>query len=116
MIQEPTFQDDTDIDSQLIHFIQCKMSLIEIMSERLDLEKEIVLDHIQKLLEEGKVHGRVSSDNSRFFRSDVKMPTKSDGSIEDTAVIDELISKLPTNQVTGPKCNKGHIGRKIHTM
>ena len=115
MTQVPTSQDNTDIDSQLIHFIQCKMSLIEMMSERLDMEKEIVLDHIKELVKDGKIHGRVSSDNSRFFRSDVKMPTKSDGSIEDAAAIDDLISKLPINQVTGPKCNKGHIGRKMHT-
>jgi hypothetical protein len=49
------------------------MSSIEMMSERLDLEKGLVLDHIQKLVEEGKVHGRISSDNSRFFKSDFKV-------------------------------------------
>lgn len=115
MTQTSTSQGGRDIDEEIIRLIHSKMSSIDFMSEHLNLEKEAVLERIARLLEDGVIQGRISSDNSRFFRSDVKKATKSDGSVEETAAIDEIISKLPVNEVTGPKCNKGHIGRKFST-
>ena len=116
MTQVSTSTADRDIAEEIARLIQSKMSSIESISERLDLEKDTVLEHIAELLEGDVIQGRLSSDNSRFFRSDVKQATGSDGSPEEMAAIDEIVSKLPVNEVAGPKCNKGHIGRKFQTM
>ncbi len=115
MTQTSTSQDNRDIDEEITRLIHSKMSSIDFMSEHLSLEKESILERITRLLEDGVIQGRISSDKSRFFRSDVKRPTTSDGTNEEAAAVDELISKLPVNKVTGPKCNKGYIGRKFST-
>lgn len=49
------------------------VSAIETFSEKLALPKEEVITLISQLLEEGKLHGNLTSDEKRFFKSEVKM-------------------------------------------
>ena len=49
------------------------VSAIQILVDRLELTSDEVIDLIGELLEEGKLHGTLTSDGARFFKSEVKL-------------------------------------------
>ncbi len=49
------------------------VSAIAILSENLELDQEAVIELINELISENGLHGMVSEDGVRFFRSDAKV-------------------------------------------
>ena len=61
------------------------VSAIETVREKLGLSKEQVISLIEELQNEGRLHGTITSDEKRFFKSDVKMSQAPVIGHEDTA-------------------------------
>lgn len=53
--------------------VDLNVSAIVTMSERLDVAPEEVIELINELISEGKLHGTITEDSKRFFRSDAKV-------------------------------------------
>ena len=53
--------------------IEHNVSAIMILSEKLKLDPEAVIELINELISEDKLHGMISEDSVRFFRSDPKV-------------------------------------------
>ncbi len=49
------------------------VSAIAILSEKLELDEEAIIELINELISEDKLHGMMSEDGARFFRSDAKV-------------------------------------------
>lgn len=59
---------------KLINLItEHNVSAIVTMSEKLQIEPEAVIELINELVTEGRLHGTITEDGSRFFRSDAKV-------------------------------------------
>ena len=64
----------SDKKDALIDLVMNKnVSGIQIFADRLKITSEEVIELINELLEEGKLHGTLTEDGSRFFKSDVKL-------------------------------------------
>ena len=65
---------NTTIEEELINLVNYEgYSSLLFISERLDVDKDTVLELIQKLRDTGELQGTLSDDNTRFFKSDVKI-------------------------------------------
>ncbi len=53
--------------------IEHNVSAIMILSENLKLDQEVVIELINELVAENELHGVISEDSKRFFRSDAKV-------------------------------------------
>ncbi len=53
--------------------VEHNVSAIMILSEKLKLDPEAVIELINELISEDKLHGMISEDGKRFFRSDAKV-------------------------------------------
>lgn len=74
MTQKPVAKDDTDAIQRLVSLVnEYNMSSIDILSEKLDRSEDAVRDLIQSLVDMGKLHGNITNDGERFFRSDTKL-------------------------------------------
>jgi DNA-binding Lrp family transcriptional regulator len=64
------------IEKELINSVNYEgYSSILHISERLDVNQEVVLELIQKLIDESKLQGFINNNNTRFFKSKVKIST-----------------------------------------
>ncbi|MHA1136335.1 MAG: hypothetical protein ACTSSE_07605 [Candidatus Thorarchaeota archaeon] len=64
----------SDKKEKLVNLIvELNVSAIITMSEKLEIEPEAVIEMINDLISEGKLHGQITEDGARFFRSDVKV-------------------------------------------
>lgn len=82
MVQDLAAQDSAHLKERVIELIEKNMSAIPIIAEQLDCEDSVVRNMIIEAVEEGKLHGHLSPDELRFYRTDVKMPT-STGEIQE---------------------------------
>ena len=65
---------DNTLEEKLENLVNYEgYSSILFISERLDVNQETVLELLQKLIDAGKIQGTLSSDNTRFFKSEVKI-------------------------------------------
>ena len=53
--------------------VEHNVSALITLSEKLKIEPDAVIEIINELLSEGKLHGTITADGSRFFRSDAKV-------------------------------------------
>lgn len=53
--------------------VEHNVSAIITMSEKLAVEPEVIIEMINELVAEGKLHGTITEDATRFFRSDAKV-------------------------------------------
>jgi hypothetical protein len=53
--------------------IEHNISAIVTFSEKLDLDREEVIELLNELVAEGRLHGSITDDGTRFFRSDAKV-------------------------------------------
>lgn len=53
--------------------VEHNVSAIAILSEKLELDQDTVIELINELISENDLHGMISEDGVRFFRSDAKV-------------------------------------------
>ncbi|TFG33583.1 hypothetical protein EU527_07570 [Candidatus Thorarchaeota archaeon] len=74
MVVDHTSQYYSDMKVKLHEIIALgRVSSIEMISEQIGVEEEIVREYLQDLVEEGSIEGSLSSDGTRFFLADVKV-------------------------------------------
>ena len=71
-----TMMNNRTVEEELVNLVNYEgYSSILFISERLDVNQDTVLELIQKLMDSGELQGTLSEDNTRFFKSDVKIST-----------------------------------------
>jgi hypothetical protein len=67
---------NTTIEEELVNLINYEgYSSVLFISERLDVDQDTVIELLQKLVNAGELQGFMSSDNTRFYKSEVKIST-----------------------------------------
>ena len=77
LTHEVIIQDDSYLKPKIIELIHNNHSSISLIAEYLEADSEQVKNLVLEALKEGKITGRLSEDELRFYRSDVKMPDPS---------------------------------------
>ena len=83
MTREVVVHDNAKLKDQIIKLIESNMSAIPLIAEQLEIDEMLVRALILEAVEEGLINGHLSPDETRFYRSDIKMPTASAVSIEE---------------------------------
>jgi hypothetical protein len=74
MITETAASKKVEVDDPIIDVIErYKISSISMMASHLEMQEEVVLNRIKELLSAGTLTGKISEDETRFFKSDVKV-------------------------------------------
>jgi hypothetical protein len=69
-----TMMNNRTIEEELVNLINYEgYSSVLFMSERLDVDEDTIIDLLQKLLDAGELQGYISTDNERFYKSEVKV-------------------------------------------
>ena len=64
----------TEKKSKLVSLVNMEnVSAIPILADRLEISSEEVTVLIEELLSEGKIHGSMTDDGERFFKSEIKL-------------------------------------------
>lgn len=64
----------TEKKSKLVSLVNMEnVSAIRILADRLEISSEEVTVLIEELLSEGKIHGSMTDDGERFFKSEIKL-------------------------------------------
>jgi len=78
MTHEVVVRNNDDLKNRIINLIESNMSAISLIAEQLDVDELLVRTLILEAVAERKLSGNLTTDESRFYRSDVKMPTIKD--------------------------------------
>jgi hypothetical protein len=74
MITETAASQKVEVDDPIVDAIErYKMSSISMIASHLEMEDEAVLNRIKELVSDGTLAGKISEDETRFFKSDVKV-------------------------------------------
>ena len=64
------------VEEELVNLVNYEgYSSVLFISERLDIDQTTVIDLLQKLMDAGELQGSISSDNTRFYKSEVRLST-----------------------------------------
>jgi hypothetical protein len=91
LTHEVAIQDDSHLKSKIIELVHNNHSSISLIAEYLEADPEQVKHLILEALKEGRITGRLSEDELRFYRSDVKMPDPSSMVEEDESARSSLL-------------------------
>ena len=83
MTTEIALQDNSIAKQKIVQLISNNISAIPLIAEHIKISEDLVSALISELVEEGVLKGTISQDGLRFYRSDIKMPTILEESIEE---------------------------------
>ena len=63
----------TESYSRIIDLVESNISSVDMISETLQLNPEEIRSILERLSEDGRIKGHLTSDGSRFFKSDTKV-------------------------------------------
>jgi hypothetical protein len=63
----------TESYSKIIDLVESNVSSVDMISETLQLQPEEIRDILVRLSEEGRIKGHLTTDGSRFFKSNTKI-------------------------------------------
>ncbi|MFX1368523.1 MAG: hypothetical protein ACFFAY_08005 [Promethearchaeota archaeon] len=62
----------TDSYSKIVHLVESNVSSVDMISETLQLSPEEIREILAKLAQEGRIKGHLTTDGSRFFKSELR--------------------------------------------
>lgn len=77
MTHEVVVHNNAELKEQVLKLIENNVSAIALIAEQLDIDETHVKALILEAVEEDQISGHFNPDETRFYRSDIRMPTTS---------------------------------------
>ena len=77
MTHEVVVHDDAELKDLVLNLIENNMSSISLIAEQLEIDEDLVRALVIDAVDDGRLSGHLSPDETRFYRTDIKMPTTS---------------------------------------